>query len=212
MALTNIIFDFGGVICNIDISLTEQAFLSLGFRKSDNHYPLTEKETFFEKFETGLISPEMFRQTLKSYFDRPVTGEEIDTAWNALLLDIPESRIRLLKKLRMKYRLFLLSNTNQIHFEHYLKGLQETYGFEGFHNLFEKAYFSHQIRLRKPSREVFEFVIEDSAMVPGETLFIDDSIQHIQGARMTGLLAYHLQPGEDITDLFSPEMQFLRSL
>lgn len=209
--ISNIIFDFGGVICNIDVSRTEKAFLALGIRQFDKEYSVTERENFFGSFETGEITPHQFRETLKNYFDRPVTEQEIDDAWNALLQDIPTSRIVLLRELSRHHRLFLLSNTNEIHYTKYLKELQKIHGISGFGELFEKAYFSHQISLRKPFREVFDFVVNDAGLTRNETLFIDDSIQHIEGAQKAGLHAYHLRKGEDITDLFSPEMRFLRS-
>jgi len=209
MSLKNIIFDFGGVICNIDISVTEKAFNKLGLRKFDNSYSVTERETFFSHFESGQITPAQFRETLRKYMAPGVTDAEIDRAWNALLLDLPESRIVLLQKLRKKYRLFLISNTNQIHYEHYLRDLQDRYGCRDFSDLFERVYFSHLIGLKKPSREVFDYVLSDAGILPGETLFIDDSIQHIEGARKSGLRVYHLKNGEDITTLFNPEMRFL---
>ncbi|MFH1296961.1 MAG: HAD family phosphatase [Bacteroidota bacterium] len=208
--IRNIIFDFGGVICNIDISRMEKAFVALGIKQFDKEYSVTERDNFFGSFETGKISPKQFRDTLANYFDRQVTEQEIDAAWNALLQDIPASRISLLRNLVHHYRLFLLSNTNEIHFNKYLKELQEVYGVSGFKDLFEKAYFSHQIGLRKPFREVFDFVISDAGLNRKETLFIDDSMQHVEGARKAGLQTYHLREGESITDLFTPEMQFLR--
>ncbi|MBN1199224.1 MAG: HAD family phosphatase [Bacteroidales bacterium] len=210
--IRNIIFDFGGVICNIDVSITEQAFIELGIRQFDRAYSVTERDSFFGSFETGKITPHQFREALKPYFDKPVTEEEIDKAWNALLQDIPASRIDLLRTLSPHYRLFLLSNTNEIHYTKYLNDLQATYGVSGFGELFEKAYFSHQIGLRKPFPDVFDFVIHDAGLNRNETLFIDDSPQHIEGARKAGLLAYHLADDEDITVLFSPELTFLRTL
>jgi len=212
MAIKNIIFDFGGVICNIDISLTEKAFYDLGLEKFDKEYSITERDNFFGALETGQTTPEQFRETLKTYIKRPVTDPEIDTVWNALILDIPERRIALLKQLRSVFQLFLLSNTNQIHYEHYLKDLQIIHGCLDFSDLFEKAYFSYQIGLRKPFREVFDFVVRDAGIRADETLFIDDSMEHVEGARKTGLHAYHLKPEEDITELFNSEMQFLRPL
>jgi putative hydrolase of the HAD superfamily len=208
----NIIFDFGGVICNIDISITEKAFVDLGIRQFDKEYSVTERDNFFGSFETEKITPDQFRETLKHYFSQPVTDHQIDNAWNALLQDIPASRIVLLRNLTQHYRLFLLSNTNEIHYTKYLKDLQDVYSVSGFEDIFEKAYFSHQIGLRKPFREVFDFVIGDSELIRSETLFIDDSIQHVEAAKKAGLLAYHLRDEEDITHLFSPEMQFLRPL
>jgi len=209
--IRNLIFDFGGVICNIDISLTEAAFRELGMQSFDHSYSVTERENFFASFETGLLTPRQFRDTLRPLFAKPVSDEAIDRAWNALLLDIPASRVALLKQLRNRYRLFLLSNTNRIHYDHYLAKLQDVHGIAGFGDLFDKAYFSHAIGLRKPFPEVFRYVTGDAGILPEETLFIDDSPQHVEGARKAGLKAYHLLPGEEITSLFNPEMQFLRS-
>ena len=210
MAIKNIIFDFGGVICNIDISLTEKAFYDLGLKKFDKSYSVTDRDNFFGAFETGRITPQQFRDTLKEYIDKGVTDDEIDTVWNALLLDIPKQRIELLKQLRSTYRLFLLSNTNELHYKYYLSDLQRIYGFRDFNDLFDNAYFSHQISLRKPFPEIFEFVINDTDLTASETLFIDDSPEHVEGACKAGLHAYHLKPEEDITELFNAKMQFLR--
>jgi len=212
MALKNIIFDFGNVICDIDVSLTEKAFVNLGIKPVPGNGSSAERDRFFEKFETGFITPEEFRKTLKKFFLKPVTDVEIDIAWNALLHKIPVHRIDLLKKLRSAYRLFLLSNTNLIHYIHYVRDLQDNFGFQDFHDLVETAFFSHEIHLRKPSREVFEYVLNYAGIQGEETLFIDDTLQHVEGARKAGLKAYHLTEKEDITDLFSPEMHFLRPL
>jgi len=205
----NIIFDFGGVICNIDISLTENAFRELGMKAFDHSYSITERENFFASFETGLLTPEQFREKLRKLFDKPVSDNEIDRAWNALLLDIPASRIQLLLRLRKKYRLFLLSNTNLIHFEKYRQDIETVHGYHSFDLLFDKAYFSFRMGLRKPFHEVFEYVIKDSELNRQETLFIDDSLQHIKAAQETGLVAYHLQPEEEIISLFNAQLDFL---
>ncbi|MBC8316133.1 MAG: HAD family phosphatase [Bacteroidales bacterium] len=210
MAIKNIIFDFGGVICNIDISLTEKAFYDMGLKKFDKSYSVTDRDNFFGAFETGRITPQQFRDTLKEYVDEGVTDDDIDTVWNALLLDIPKQRIDLLKQLRSTYRLFLLSNTNEIHYKYYLSDLQRIYGFRDFNDLFDNAYFSHRISLRKPFPEIFEFVIKDAGIKASDTMFIDDSTEHVEGARKAGLHAYYLKPEEDITELFNAEMQFLR--
>lgn len=211
-AIRNIIFDFGGVVCNIDVSITEKAFTDLGIRQFDTAYSVTDRESLFGNFETGQITPAQFREALKPFFNRAVPDEEIDRAWNALLQDIPVSRIALLRALSTRYRLFLLSNTNEIHYIKYLKDLQTIHGISGFGDLFEKAYFSFQIGLRKPFREVFDFVIKDAGLLADETLFIDDSDRHVMGAREAGLFAYHLLDGEDITGLFNSEMRFQRPL
>ncbi len=212
-AIRNIIFDFGGVICNIDVKLTEKKFVELGLKGFDTQYSVVERDTLFGRLEEGTLTPEDFRNAIRKYFIRPVTDQEIDDAWNALLRDIPEPRIRLLESLRKNYRIFLLSNSNEIHYQKYQQEFREKFGYPDFDALFEKAYFSFQIRLKKPGRAVFEYVLNDRKLSPSETLFIDDSIQHIEGALSTGMQARYLDlsAGENITDLFSEHANALSS-
>jgi glucose-1-phosphatase len=203
-SIKNLIFDFGGVIINIDVKLTEKAFMDLGIKKFDPGHSLSGSEGIFRDIETGALTSQQFRDELRKYFRNPVTDEQLDTAWNALLLDIPEPRIRLLEKLRKNYRIFLLSNTTEIHYMRYLGRLRNQFGYADFDALFEKAYLSYRIGLMKPSPEIFRHVLKDSLLDPSETFFIDDTLMHVEGARDAGIHACHLEidKGEEITDLF----------
>jgi glucose-1-phosphatase len=202
--IRNIIFDFGGVICNIDVKFAEKRFAELGFVVGDDGSSIARVKKLFEDIETGTLSPDKFRDELKKYFSKPVTDLQLDEAWNALLLDIPEPRIRLLEDLRKCYRIFLLSNTNEIHYLCYLENFRKKFGYANFDALFEKAYFSYCIGLRKPSPEIFRYVLQDSLLDPSETLFIDDTLMHVEGARDAGIHAFFLEidQGEEITSLF----------
>jgi len=119
-----------------------------------------------------------------------------------MLLDIPTERIRLLEAARKNYRIFLLSNSNEIHYHEYLEKFREKFGYDDFDDLFEKAYFSFRLKMQKPNREIFDYVVKNHGLDPGETLFIDDSAVHVEGARKALLNAYHLKPGEEISGLF----------
>jgi putative hydrolase of the HAD superfamily len=203
-SIKNIIFDFGGVICNIDVNLTKQAIVELGLKKFDTGNSITSSTGLFEALETGSITPERFRDELRPFFENPVTDEQLDTAWNALLLDMPEPRIRLLETLRKNYRIFLLSNSNVIHYNHYLNTFRNQYGYSDFDGLFEKAWFSFNIGLKKPSPEIFSYVLDHGRINPSETLFIDDTLVHVLGAKSVGIHGYHLDLDrkEQVTDLF----------
>jgi len=203
--IKNIIFDFGGVICDIDVRLTKQAFIDIGWRTADQGRSISGSKGLFEDLEVGTITPQHFRDELRKFFDRPVSDAELDEAWNRLLLDMPEERIRLLEDLRKKYRIFLLSNSNGIHYNKYVQDLRERFGYPDFDALFEKAYFSFRLGLKKPDPAIFRYVLEDSRLEPAETLFIDDTLMHVEGARKTGILGYHLNlvEGEQMTGLFT---------
>lgn len=200
-SLRNIIFDFGGVILNIDYQRTEDAFKQLGIRDFAGIYSQAEQKQLFDDLETGKIGPAQFRDSIRSLAG-PVSDPLIDQAWNAMLLDLPEERIELLESLGKKYRIFLLSNTNAIHYDSFAAYMRNKFKRDIFKDVFEKAYLSFEIGMRKPDKEIFEYVVKQNGLNKEETLFIDDSIQHIHGARAAGLHAHWLEKGTTILDLF----------
>lgn len=204
-SLKNIIFDYGGVILNIDYHLTVKAFASLGIADFGTLYSQAVQNLLFDHLETGNMQPDAFCDAIRTLSNLPLTNPEIVTAWNAIILDMPAERIRLLENLKSRYRIFLLSNTNAIHYPVYLKELQDIYGYTDFNGLFEKAYFSFHMGMKKPDAEIFLHVLRENSLMPSETLFIDDSIQHIHGAGACGLPAFFLKPGMDIRSLFAPD-------
>jgi len=206
--IRNIIFDFGGVLCDLDIQRTVEKFKEFGPAKSDGLLSREEQDNQFallvETYEKGNIISREFRDAIKNHYLIPPTDQAVDDTWNALLVGIPVNRIELLRKIKDHYRIFLLSNSNEIHYLHYLDMFRHVSGYKDFNDLFEKAYFSFQLHLAKPGREIFEFVLRDSQLNPLQTLFIDDTLKHIETARKLSINGYHLQlqKGEMVIDLF----------
>ncbi|HTX87711.1 MAG TPA: HAD family phosphatase [Bacteroidales bacterium] len=204
--IRNIIFDFGGVICDLDIPRTEKKFNAFGPPREIP--PVNEKETtamwedLVGKLETGEITPAGFRSAIRDHYPSSPSDAAIDEAWNALLTGMPMARIHLLESIRRNYRIFLLSNSNEIHYQHFLKAFQQQTGYKDFDGLFEKAYFSFQVHLRKPDPAIFRLVLEQNGLIPSETLFIDDTEEHVRAANGLGVLGYQLKEGQDITGLF----------
>ena len=145
---------------------------------------------------------EEFIASLQKMAGSSLGTDVIQKAWNALLIRFPAERIELLKKLRQKYRLFLLSNTNAIHVVEFQKIYSNTFQNGSLVDLFDKVYYSNEIGMRKPNAEIYEFVLKDSQLLPEETLFIDDSLPNVEGAKQVGIQAIHLKPGQTILDLF----------
>lgn len=201
--IKNIIFDLGGVILNIDYLLTIDAFKRLGINQYDKLYTQAQQIDLFDNIEKGEITAQQFRNELKKLADKALTDQEINFAWNAMLLDLPKERLDLLSGLKDKYRTFLLSNTNEIHLEAYFAELKRVHGYKNLSPFFEDEFYSHEIGLRKPDQEIFRFVLEQKELMAEETLFIDDSIQHIEGAKKAGINAYHLTNGETILDFLT---------
>ena len=200
-SVKNILFDLGGVILNIDYQKAIDAFVDLGISKETLEYSQKEQNELFDQLEIGKITADQFRDGLRALSYLGLSDEEIDKAWNSLLLDLPIKRIELLNSLKGKYNLYLLSNTNIIHYEAYTENVKKEHGMDGLEPLFLKTYLSHEIGKRKPDVETFEWVCKDARINPSETLFIDDSLQHIEGAKKIGLKTHWLKEG-DLLDLF----------
>jgi len=185
--IKNIIFDFGGVIFDIDYQKPKEEFIKLGIENFPDLYSKARQSNLFDDFEKGLISSEEFREGLRTFSEKPLTDEQIDHAWNSILINIPERNVAFLQKLKTRYRLFLLSNTNAIHEAAFTEIIKKQYGRYIIDGLFEKIYFSHHVHLRKPDKEIFLLVLNENNLIAEETLFVDDSPQHIEGAKKVGL-------------------------
>ena len=205
-SIKNIIFDFGGVICDLDIQRTVEKFKEFGLPKAEFSVAPEEQDRRFEQlvstYETGLITSRQFRDVIRNHYQVSPSDAAIDDAWNALLVRIPKPRIRLLENIRDSYRIFLLSNSNEIHFLKYREDLRQQYGYGDFDALFEKVYFSYQLHLKKPDPAIFQWVLNENKLDPAETLFIDDTLIHIEAARELGITGYHLREGEELIQLF----------
>ena len=196
--IKNIIFDFGDIFINLDKSATNKAFNKLGI------YTVTEDlMLLFKAYEKGEVSTEDFILFFTSKYT--LQKEEIVTAWNAILLDFPLHRLVFLKTLfeSKKYKLFLLSNTNDLH----ITSIKNSWGealYADFKNCFEQFYLSHEIHLRKPDTSIFEFVLKENKLLPEETVFIDDVSENTKAAGKLGIQTWNLIPGkEDITQLLT---------
>ena len=200
--INNIIFDFGGVIINIDESKIAEELLARGSRNVDEQHKYRIENDIYNKFETGMISDQVFREEIKKICDIELSDNDVDDIWNTLILDFPPHRFNLLQEIRNNYRTFLLSNTNLIHWYHYQNEFRNRYGLMGLSELFEMDFYSYMMGVRKPNPEIFMMVLQDSQLVPKETLFIDDNLENCQTARQLGMYAYNIKRDEDITTLF----------
>lgn len=184
--IKNLVFDLGGVIMNLDVPQTIKEFEVLGIKNIVNDTGHHYTESIFYDFEIGKVSEIEFLEKLKSISSLKPTISEIRDAWNAMILDMPRERIDLIIDLKKDYKIFLLSNTNSIHQQKFLEEFNRENNFS-FNRLFQKAYYSHEIGVRKPNTESFEFVLNDSNLDPSATLFLDDSIQNINSAKSIGM-------------------------
>ena len=199
--IKNIIFDLGGIFMNIDFKKTEQAFIDLGITQFPDMFNQHFAKHLFEDLETGKINPDQFYEAFRQGTGTTLSNTQIKDAWNALLLDFPEERLVWLEELSTRYKLFLYSNTNQIHYEGFMDILQKENDRSQFNYLFSKAYYSHELGLRKPYPASFQYILKEQNLNPSETLFIDDTLGNIEGAKEAGLQTIHLVAPRTVLDL-----------
>lgn len=200
--IKHILFDLGGVLLNIDYNRTADAFKKLGIEDFDTLYSQAKQSGLFDDFEKGIITDQLFISELSHRIPGSVKEEKIVEAWNAMLLNFPVERISLLKVLKENYKLYLLSNTNEIHFRAFNNMFIDRFNFS-FSKLFHEDYYSHLIGMRKPDHEIFRYVLKDQNIKIDELLFIDDSEQHIESARRLGIKSLLLEKDMEIEVLLN---------
>ncbi|MBC7695179.1 MAG: HAD family phosphatase [Burkholderiales bacterium] len=199
--IKNIIFDLGGVIINLDYTRTIKEFNIISEKPFESIFTQLQQSPVFDQFDKGEISEADFFSEMLKALRIEISHAQFVHAWNAMLLDFPIERLDLLKKLETKYRLFLLSNTNETHIAQLESDLYKQHGYKNLETFFEKVYYSCRIGMRKPDKEIFEFVLHENKLNPAETIFIDDSLQHINGAKKAGIQAHFLAKGKDVIEL-----------
>jgi HAD superfamily hydrolase (TIGR01509 family) len=195
-----IIFDLGAVILNINYQNTIDEFTKLGVNNAATFYSKKVQTNLFNQIETGMISSNEFLKALQKE-TKNANINQVEKAWNAMLLDLPEERVHLIKKLKNNHTIYLLSNTNAIHIDALKKQLGNR-KWLAFCKLFDKMYLSHELGLRKPDVKIFEYILKEQKLKAEEVFFIDDSPQHIASAKKIGIHCHHLLDDENIITLF----------
>jgi glucose-1-phosphatase len=191
--IDTLLLDLGGVLIDVDYQRTAKAFQEHGFDRFEELYSKAQQDHLFDGFEVGALSPAHFRERIRSLHPSGITDHAIDTCWNAMLGSVAAERMELIAALRQRYRLLLLSNTNAIHVPAFSDIIRRENGIGDFKACFDGAYYSCELGLRKPNADAFLHVLRLHGAQPERTLFIDDSIQHVIGAREAGLRAEHLE-------------------
>ena len=196
--IKNIVFDFGDIFINLDKKLFAEELQKIHIsQESEEMLPI------LQQYEMGLVSTDKFLTFFEERLH--VSQDKLKRAWNSILLDFPKERLRFIQNLSesKKYRLFLLSNTNDLH----ISWIQKNWGMErynAFKICFEQFYLSHEINLRKPNNNIYEFVLTTNKLVPKETLFIDDTKENTDAAKALGIHIWNLKPGkEDVLELLT---------
>jgi len=199
--IKNIVFDLGGVLIDLDFKSAINGLQKAGFTNVKEQLQAFDREGIFQKFELGEISADEFRASIRENSNVSLTDEEVDSLWNLMLLEIPREKLELILDLRSKYMVYLLSNTNSIHWDYVCKN---AYNYRGFRmdDYFEETFLSFEMHMAKPDKAIFEKMLQDANLLPEETLFIDDSEANCKAAEEVGIHAHHYYIGDDLSKIF----------
>ena len=202
--LRNLLFDLGGVIINLDRQRCVDALTALGDEKADEMLDLSVQRGTLMDLEEGKISPSDFLKRMRQKIGKAVSDEEIVHALNELLIGIPLDRLTLLRKLRQRFNVMMLSNTNPIMFD---TKIAECFAQEGLSitDYFDDVYLSYRLKSCKPDSAIFKKVIKLSRIVPQETLFFDDSQKNLDAAASLGFKTFLVTPDRDIVTFFNTQ-------
>ena len=201
-AVKCVVLDLGGVLIDIDYQATEDAFMGLGLVDFKERYSQLQQNSLFDEYEKGQISAQHFINKLLDFCPQGTTANKVVSAWNAMLGEFPAEKIALLEQLKNRFPLYMLSNTNDLHI-HGVQAAWKRASSAKMEDYFKAIFLSFEIGKRKPDAETFRWTAEQTGFLPEEILFIDDSPQHIEGAKSIGLQTFYYTDAESFYQLFS---------
>lgn len=202
--ITTLIFDFGGVLINLDKEKCIQQFIELGFTDVEHYLDEFLQSGIFLDLEKGVIDPSTFYSEIRKKTSHQISDEQINEVWNSFLIGIPAEKLDMLIELKKKFRILLLSNTNPIHIAHSQNIFKQHRGLP-MPDYFDKCYLSYELGSVKPNTEIFQKMIEDANLIPSECLFLDDGIKNIEESKKLGFQTYLVKKNENLSFLLKEE-------
>ncbi|MEQ9425803.1 MAG: HAD family phosphatase [Cyclobacteriaceae bacterium] len=201
--IKTIIFDLGGVIIDLDVKASiDQLAMLTGIEGNK----ILEEYDFFKQFEKGQLTDEEFRKQLQNISQNELSVQQIDNAWNAMLIDIDPRKLQIVKALSSRYQTIVLSNTNNIHVQGFNEILFMKTGERDLNKFFDTVYYSHDLKMRKPDLEIYEYVLNQHELKPEETLFLDDNKVNLDAAQKLGIQTHHIDHPEKVFEIFKAWM------
>lgn len=199
--IKTIIFDLGGVLYDLDRQRCVDALQNAGLDKVDELLTNYKQAGVFQLLEDGAIPADYFYEEIRQLAGKYIPNETIKAAWDAFLVEIPDYKLEMVLNLRKRFQIFMLSNTNEIHFGDAIPRAFEKNG-KTINDYFDRMYLSYKMNVSKPNPDIFHQLISDSGINPHETLFIDDSPENIRVANELGFKTYLAKPKEDFSHVF----------
>lgn len=197
--INTLIFDLGGVIVDLEPNRTLDEFARLAHKQVPEILERYTSHPSFNAYETGRIEEEDFRNSVRSMFNLTASDAEIDRCWNAMLIGIPLEKLTMLTRLKKHFTVLVLSNTNSIHLRYLNEVILKGQVLDAY---VHQAHYSHQIGMRKPDQEIFDYVLTAHSLLPEQTLFMDDNLDNMNAAKALGMEALLIEHPARVTYLF----------
>lgn len=198
-----IIFDIGNVLIDLDYP---QVIRQLSRRAQKNQHNLDKlvvDSKVLRAFELGQIGPDRFREEVAKLLGCKLAESEFEQIWNSMLKEVSRERMSKILKIKQRYKTYILSNTNLTHELAFEEKVLEATGRPSIRDFVEQAFFSHEIGMRKPDAECFEFVIDEIDLYPSRMLFLDDRLENVQAAKKAGMKSFQIQqPDKQLSEIF----------
>ncbi len=198
-----VIFDLGQVLIDLTPPRCMEAFAKLGALNIERELEEIDTQKFMLQFENGDVSVSQFCDKMNTLLPQPVEDNLIIDAWNSFLGEIPSYKLDTILQLREQYKVYLLSNTNILHWEYTCDKYFNVYKGHNLNDFFDKAFTSYELHLLKPDKAIYRTVLNEIGLKPEEVFFLDDRADNCQSAREMGINTYQVTPGEDWRHLFS---------
>ena len=194
-----LLFDIGGVIIDIDPSITENKFKELSNSRDDNFKGLdyryekvsSDLTTLFINYEQGFIFDSEFRDGLRQIGSIDMPDKDIDNIWNLVIVKLNKSLLDIILTLKNKYSIMILSNTNNIHRIYFDSLCKRIYN-KTFDHLFDHVFYSYEMGCRKPDKVIYEKVRDSSGFKPNEIIFFDDMKENLTECEKLGMNTCHV--------------------
>ena len=199
-SIKNIIFDLGGIFIDVDYQKTSKAFIDLGITNFDDYYRQSFSNPLFAQLEKGQITAAVFYEAFRQMTNSQLTNTQIETAWSAMLGRFRKSSVAILPQVKQRFKIFLLSNINEIHYKTIANTYEAQFGNNDFDSYFIKPYYSHLCNERKPDAAAYEMIVAENGLLKEETLFVDDTMKNIAGAQAVGLQVLWVKQDQLVED------------
>ncbi|MEP0985575.1 HAD family phosphatase [Ekhidna sp.] len=198
-----IIFDFGNVLIDLDYPRVIRRFSEVAKKNTDEIEEMVVTSPVLQQFERGMIDPAEFRAEINKLLGTNMGERQFESIWNSMLKSITKERMDKVLKIGEKYRTYILSNTNIIHEIAYEEMIMEETGKASLRDFVDEVFYSHEIGLRKPNLNCYEYVIDEIDNYPSRMLFLDDRLDNVEAAQIAGMKAVQvLDPDKQLNQIF----------